>query len=98
MGIPNCAARGRIWLVDRPNRLLARSLTGFVKLTRLNKLKISARISKEAPSDVNQGILLALLNSTLALANPGTLEGVPAQVALVSWSRHRESGRRERTR
>ena len=40
-------------------------------MTRLNKLKISARISKEAPSDVNQGILLALLNSTLALANPG---------------------------
>ena len=54
-----------------PNRLLDRSLVTEARFTRLNKLKISARSSSEAPSDVNHRTLTVLVNSELMLAKPG---------------------------
>ncbi len=43
-------------------------------MTLLNKPKMSARITNEAPSFVNQGILVALANSVFTFANPGPLK------------------------
>jgi hypothetical protein len=54
---PSCSARGCRCPVDRPNNPLDRSDDGAVRLTRLNRLKISPRISSVAPScEVNHGM------------------------------------------
>src|SRR2546426_6056939 len=68
---PNCVVRGSVWPVERPKSPLERSLLGGVRFTLLNRLNSSARISKVAPSEVNHGILIALIALKFTLASPG---------------------------
>src|SRR3954469_7094369 len=69
--MPNVTERGKLCCVDLPNSELERSLVTLVRLTRLNRLKISPRIWRVAPSLKNQGIRFVLTIFKLTLARPG---------------------------
>src|SRR5262249_44058132 len=59
-------------MVDFPNNPLDKSTVGWFRFTRLNRLKISPRISSVAPSwPKNQGMCTALIAFRLTFARPG---------------------------
>src|SRR4051794_13831297 len=83
--MPNVTERGKLCCVDLPNRELERSFVTLVRLTRLNRLKISPGNWMVAPSLKNQGIRFVLTILRLTLARPG-----PSNVLrprLPSWPR-----------
>src|SRR5713226_9403919 len=69
--MPKVTERGRLCAVDRPKSELERSLTTFVRFTRLNRLKISPRNWRVAPSLTNQGMRAVFTTLRFTLARPG---------------------------
>src|SRR6266849_2763444 len=72
--IPRVTERGKLCAVDRPKSELERSVTTFVRFTRLNRLKISPRNWTLAPSLTNQGTRADFVTLRFTFARPGPLK------------------------